>query len=119
MLAGAAASDQDFRRTRLAEAAEIDQGKLTTEVGVNFCRLAHRRCLHPPWIGVLLVLLFDRKRHAVLDGGEARHAPQQLPLFLPLPYLARHEVSHRRGPTPLRKQIRLRKRSERKKRRNS
>src|SRR5258706_16481377 len=67
MLAGAAAGDQDFRRALLADVAEIDQGKLTTEVGVNRRRLAYRRRLHPPWIGVFLVLLLDCKRHAVLD----------------------------------------------------
>src|SRR5580700_162247 len=105
MLAGAAASDQYFCAAPLADATEIDQRKFTSQAGVNRRRFAHWRRLHPPRIGAFLVLLFDGKRHRILDGGEPRYGGLQLPLLLSIPQVARHELSHGSGPTSLPKQI--------------
>src|SRR5215470_1709042 len=83
------------------------------------CSLNDRRCLHPPWVRIFLVLGFDGKRDAIVNGSQTRNRAAQPPLSLHLTHLSTHKFGHRSRKAPLEEQIGLWKGSEREVSRNN
>jgi hypothetical protein len=111
MLAGAAARDQDGEHG-LAERPVTGGGKLPLQVGIDRDRVAERARVDPTWIGILLVLLLHRERHAVLDRGQLGHRCAQRPLDAGFRDLLRQQCGDRCRPRPPQQPLRARERIE-------
>ncbi len=103
MPAGAAAGDEHFALA--SGVGKRDGRKAEAQIAADGLLRRLRRRLDPARIGVFLVLLPDRGRDGVRNGGEPRDRLGDIALRPRLANLLGNDARKRRGPIPLQQQI--------------